>query len=132
MIDRVSRDANVMGGEPCFAGTRVQVATLFAYLRSGGLQQFLTDYPSVSREAAAAVIDHWVSPLPPGLPIGAVVYDTHVTADGSLVTYASVGNGSYPIGRGWHYDFHGLDNGAPANPGQPLGPSCRLGETFES
>jgi uncharacterized protein (DUF433 family) len=132
MNDPVSRDGNVMGGELCFAGTRVQVATLFAYLRSGSIEQFLSDYPSVTREAAAAVIEHWMSPLPPGLPIGAVVYHTHVRTDGGRVTYASVVNGSYSVGRGWHYDFHGLDNGAPAHPGQPLGPSCRPGEMFES
>lgn len=46
-----------MGGAPVFAGTRVQVETLFRYLRDGNmLDEFLTDYPSVTREAAVAVI----------------------------------------------------------------------------
>lgn len=70
----------------------------------------------------------WVSPLPDGLPVGQVVYDTHERPNGSRVMYASVVNGSYPVADGWHYDLHGIDHGAPALEGQPLGASCRIGE----
>jgi hypothetical protein len=70
------------------------------------------------------LMSDWVSPLPPGLPIGQVVYDTHKQPDGSAITHAPVVNGSCD---GWHYDLHGIDHGKPAFEGQPLGPSCRIG-----
>ena len=47
-----------LGGEPCFAGQRVPVQALFDYLKAGDtLDEFLADFPSVSREHAIAVID---------------------------------------------------------------------------
>jgi uncharacterized protein (DUF433 family) len=47
-----------LGGEPCFTGRRVAVRTMFDYLKSGQtLEEFLADFPSVSREHAVAVID---------------------------------------------------------------------------
>ena len=47
-----------LGGEPCFTGRRVPVKALFDYLKAGHtLDEFLADYPSVSREHAVAVID---------------------------------------------------------------------------
>jgi uncharacterized protein (DUF433 family) len=47
-----------LGGEPCFTGRRVAVRTMFDYLKSGHtLEEFLADFPSVSREHAVAVID---------------------------------------------------------------------------
>jgi len=47
-----------LGGEPCFTGRRVAVKALFDYLKSGRtLEQFLADFPSVSREHAIAIID---------------------------------------------------------------------------
>ena len=47
-----------MGGEPCFAGTRVPVQTLFDHLRAGdGFDEFLDGYEGVSREQVVAVID---------------------------------------------------------------------------
>lgn len=47
-----------LGGEPCFTGRRVPVKALFDYLKAGHtLEDFLTDYPSVSRAHAVAVID---------------------------------------------------------------------------
>lgn len=70
----------------------------------------------------------WISPPPPGLPVGQVVYDTYERPDGPRVTYRSVINGSYAVRDGWHYDLHGLDDGKPAFEGQPLGASCRVGE----
>jgi uncharacterized protein (DUF433 family) len=46
----VSSDAEVMGGTPCFAGTRVPVATLLDYLKAGGtLTDFLEGFPTVKR-----------------------------------------------------------------------------------
>ena len=47
-----------LGGEPCFTGRRVAVKSLFDYLKAGyTLEHFLSDFPSVSREHAVAVID---------------------------------------------------------------------------
>ncbi|HEY9427234.1 MAG TPA: DUF433 domain-containing protein [Gemmatimonadaceae bacterium] len=46
-----------LGGTPVFAGTRVPVQTLIEYLEAGHpLDQFLDDYPSVTREHAIAVL----------------------------------------------------------------------------
>lgn len=54
----VSRDAEVMSGALCFAGTRVPVQTLFDYLESNSsLEDFLDDFPSVSRDVAIAVLE---------------------------------------------------------------------------
>ena len=53
----VSRDPEVHGGEPVFAGTRVPVQILVDYLEGGeGLDLFLDQYPTVSREQAEAAI----------------------------------------------------------------------------
>jgi uncharacterized protein (DUF433 family) len=42
----------------CFAGTRVPVQTLIDYLEAGDpLDEFLKDFPSVSREHAIAVLE---------------------------------------------------------------------------
>jgi uncharacterized protein (DUF433 family) len=47
-----------LGGTPVFAGTRVPVQTLIEYLEGGHpLDQFLEDFPSVSREHAVAVLE---------------------------------------------------------------------------
>jgi len=54
----VTTSADWLGGEPCFTGHRVSVKALFDYLKSGHtLEEFLRDFPSVSREHAVAVID---------------------------------------------------------------------------
>ena len=46
-----------MSGTPCFAGTRVPVRRLFDYLSHGhALDEFLDDFPTVSRELALAVL----------------------------------------------------------------------------
>lgn len=54
----VTVSADWLGGEPCFTGRRVAVKALFDYLKAGRtLEEFLEDFPSVSREHAVAVID---------------------------------------------------------------------------
>ena len=51
-------DPEIMSGAPCFKGTRVLVQNLFDYLEgSSSLEDFLEDFPSVSREAAIAVLE---------------------------------------------------------------------------
>lgn len=54
----VTTSADWLGGEPCFTGRRVAIKALFDYLKAGQtLEDFLADFPSVSREHAVAVID---------------------------------------------------------------------------
>ena len=46
-----------VGGTPCFYRTRVPVKTLFEYLEAGdSLEEFLSQYPGITREHAAAVL----------------------------------------------------------------------------
>ncbi len=53
----LSRDPEIMSGALCFKGTRVLVQTLFDYLEgSSSLEEFLEDFPTVSRQAAVAVL----------------------------------------------------------------------------
>ena len=54
----VSRDPEIMSGALCFAGTRVPVKSLFEYLEgTSSLEEFLEDFPSVSRQKAVAVLE---------------------------------------------------------------------------
>ena len=51
-------DPEIMGGTPCFRGTRVPVDSLIDYLEAGdSLGEFLDNFPSVSREAAIAALE---------------------------------------------------------------------------
>lgn len=48
----------ILGGTPVFAGTRVPVQTLFDYIEEGdSLNEFLDDFPAVSREHAVKVLE---------------------------------------------------------------------------
>jgi uncharacterized protein (DUF433 family) len=54
----ISIDAEVLGGQPVFKGTRVPVETLFMHLEQGvSLNEFLEDFPTVTREQAVAVLE---------------------------------------------------------------------------
>lgn len=54
----VKCDAQIMSGALCFSGTRVPVKNLFDYLEgSSSLEDFLEDFPTVSRERAVAVLE---------------------------------------------------------------------------
>jgi uncharacterized protein (DUF433 family) len=54
----ISKHPNILGGEPVFRGTRVPFKVLTDYLEGGDtLDQFLEEYPSVSRELAVAAIE---------------------------------------------------------------------------
>ena len=54
----VTRSEKVMSGAVVFAGTRVPVQTLIDYLEEGSsLDEFLDDFPTVSREHAVAVLE---------------------------------------------------------------------------
>ncbi len=54
----VSVQPDVMHGTPVFAGTRVPIQALLDYLEAGdSLDDFLDDFPSVTREQAVKFID---------------------------------------------------------------------------
>ena len=54
----ISSSPERLVGTPVFAETRVPVQTLIEYLEAGHpLDQFLDDFPSVSREHAIAVLE---------------------------------------------------------------------------
>lgn len=54
----IHSDPEIMGGTPVFVGTRVPVKTLLDHLEAGdSLDVFLTDFPSVSRAQAVAVLE---------------------------------------------------------------------------
>jgi len=54
----IMKDPEILDGEPVFRGTRVPFKILIDYLEGGDtLDQFLEQYPSVSRELAIAAIE---------------------------------------------------------------------------
>ena len=56
-LDIISRDPEILGGTPVFAGTRVPIKAIFDYLEAGDdLDEFLDDFPSVSREQAIGLL----------------------------------------------------------------------------
>jgi uncharacterized protein (DUF433 family) len=53
----VHSDRDILSGIPVFVGTRVPVKTLIDYLSGGSdLDDFLEDFPTVSREQAIAFL----------------------------------------------------------------------------
>ena len=53
----IERSDEILDGAPVFAGTRVPVQTLLDYLAAGDrLDDFLRDFPTVSREQATAAL----------------------------------------------------------------------------
>jgi uncharacterized protein (DUF433 family) len=53
----IVRDPEILGGTACFRGTRVPVDSLLDYLEAGdSLDEFLDNFPAVSREAAVAAL----------------------------------------------------------------------------
>ncbi len=54
----VNIDPETMGGTPVFIGTRVPIQTLFDYMEGGDdLNEFLNDYPTVSKATAIEVLE---------------------------------------------------------------------------
>ena len=54
----VSRNPEVLGGDPVFAGTRVPVKSLFDHLEAGdSIDHFLEGFPSVRREQVIALLE---------------------------------------------------------------------------
>ena len=54
----VHSDRDILGGNPVFVGTRVPLQALLDYLEAGRpLDEFLDDFPSVTREQAVAALE---------------------------------------------------------------------------
>jgi len=54
----IIQDPEILSGEPVFRGTRVPFQTLLDYLEAGDtLDEFLEQYPGVSREQAIAALE---------------------------------------------------------------------------
>jgi len=58
-VDQViTSDREVQGGAVVFTGTRVPLKNLIDYLEAGdSLEEFLDDFPSVTREQAVAALE---------------------------------------------------------------------------
>jgi len=54
----IIKDPNILGGDPVFRNTRVPFQALIDYLEGGqSLDEFLSDFPTVTREAAIAALE---------------------------------------------------------------------------
>jgi uncharacterized protein (DUF433 family) len=54
----IVQDPDILSGEPVFRGTRVPFRTLLDYLEGGEtLDDFLVQYPGVSRDKAIAALE---------------------------------------------------------------------------
>jgi uncharacterized protein (DUF433 family) len=54
----IIKDEKILGGTPVFRGTRVPFQALLDYLEGGqNLEEFLEDFPTVSREVAIAALE---------------------------------------------------------------------------
>jgi uncharacterized protein (DUF433 family) len=54
----IVRDPEILGGIPCFRGTRVPFQNLLDYLEAGDtLDQFLEQFPTVTREMAIEALE---------------------------------------------------------------------------
>jgi len=54
----VHSDPDILGGTPVFVGTRVPVQAMMDYIEGGHtLNEFLDDFPSVTRETAIAALE---------------------------------------------------------------------------
>lgn len=54
----IHADPEILGGTPVFVGTRVPFQTLIDYIEGGHpLDEFLDDFPSVSRDQTVAALE---------------------------------------------------------------------------
>jgi len=68
----VDVDSERLGGTPVFRGTRVPISNLFDSLESGeSVDQFLEQYPTVSRKQVLAVLEKSKEQLLVGYEIAA-------------------------------------------------------------
>jgi len=54
----IVKDPDILGGTPVFRGTRVPFQALLDYLEGGqALDEFIDDFPTVTREAAISALE---------------------------------------------------------------------------
>jgi uncharacterized protein (DUF433 family) len=54
----ITIDDQILAGQPVFKGTRVPIECFFEQLESGvSMEDFLTDFPSVTKEQAIAILE---------------------------------------------------------------------------
>jgi len=57
-------DPEIMGGTPCFTGTRVPIQTLLDYIEAGdSISEFIEDFPTVGHEKVVAYLEDSASLL---------------------------------------------------------------------
>ena len=60
----ITVDSEILSGVPVFTGTRVPVSALLENLESGvSLDEFLENFPTVTRTQAVRVLEHFRSEL---------------------------------------------------------------------
>lgn len=60
----IEQRKDILGGTPVFRGTRVPVQTFFEYLEADhSIQEFLEDFPTVSRRQAIEVLESFKNQL---------------------------------------------------------------------
>jgi len=65
----IRRDGEILGGTPCFAGTRVPARNLIDCLEGGySIDQFLSDFPSVSRQQVLTFLEETKAELETAVP----------------------------------------------------------------
>ena len=64
VTNNISCSAEIMGGTPVFAGTRVPVRTLLDYLEAGeNIDEFLDGFPTVTRQQVVAFLEEATTQL---------------------------------------------------------------------
>ena len=59
----INIDPDTMGGTPVFKGTRVPIQTLIDHItRNVSLEEFLEDFPSVTRDQALSLLERVTFP----------------------------------------------------------------------
>ena len=60
----ITIDSEILSGAPVFRGTRVPVSALLENLEAGvSLDEFLENFPTVTREQAVRILEHFRSSL---------------------------------------------------------------------
>ncbi|MBC8485475.1 MAG: DUF433 domain-containing protein [Bacteroidetes bacterium] len=57
-IKSITIDKEILGGTPVFTGTRVPVQSLFDWLETETLEEFLENFPSVKKDQAIEVLSN--------------------------------------------------------------------------
>ena len=57
-IKSINTDPKIMSGTPVFRGTRVPVQSMFDWLETETLDEFLDNFPTVSRDQAVEVLHY--------------------------------------------------------------------------